>query len=269
MIVACIGFPRSGSTLQFEICAKIIQNRCEEFENLGYLRLEEQGELLDKRAANCMKKNSIVIFKSHELSRELEPAGKSLYVIHSYRDLRDSFVSHKNKWNVQLKDFVMRHKSLIVKYETMKNTENYLEQSYEKEIFERWSCINSIAHFLNLDVTEDETKKIFCETSVDNVANVTSPGIKEFLFLYLNKALRGCPPGLKNAMRRIGVNEKVRRYLIPHDVHQKTDLFHFDHISINKGRPGVWRQCLNKIEKDTLENEFGDWLRKRGYEIEQ
>ena len=126
-IIFCLGLKRSGSTLQFNLVRRVLEgNRCS-YVNLGYKTEEEIGEIEIKA-----HRADYLLVKCHSYDVQGFD-GNERYTLFIHRDIRDMYVSLREKWGVS-SDAIP---GLVVSYQDACNyakDRGFLIQEYEEKL---------------------------------------------------------------------------------------------------------------------------------------
>lgn len=228
MWVICGGMQRSGSTLQFQIAARLVEDR-----GLGrrieWRNARDFSQLRDKYASF----SGIKVFKTHTLTEEIRKEFYSgnavgLYI---YRDLRDVFVSSMTK---EGSDFSTTWKSglldkCVAGFNAWTGLPDVLISRYEDVMASLDDEVSMIAGKIGVSLSPVEIARIAEDYSIEKQ---------------------------KKRMRRVRKEKKV---------FDEKELLHDNHI--NSGKEGQWRKRLNTLQILRIEWKIGRWLRDHGYEL--
>lgn len=235
MIVISNGMLRSGSTLQYNLAASVLET-AGPLERAGFL-----GDFVqpDSRAKlEAMKaSNGWTILKTHEAPLERDFYDERVVVLFSYRDVRDIAASIKKKWGYPFEQIVSDIAAMIEIEEAFGHVPNVHVQSYEKLFDTPQLAVVELAKALgqNLD-----------DYIIHSIADENSVATKE---------------GEKS---KDGFVSRIASRIFPKGYDQKS-LLHPDHISKTGGKGGDWVNQFTDKELETLNNRFGDWLQKHNY----
>jgi FkbM family methyltransferase len=178
MWIICAGSQRSGSTLQYNIAARIV-----ELKGLGkrlkFVSPEEFNEHDYKNEAI----DSALVFKTHFRTNQIDnvlnmPDTK---IIFSYRDIRDVAVSMKNKgW---IDDSLKALRQLTFEYlRVFEDWMIYKERMYVSKYEDFYHNISSevigISNYLKVELTQKEIETIVNELSEGQIQNESSGEIE-------------------------------------------------------------------------------------------
>jgi hypothetical protein len=229
MFIFCGGMPRSGSTLQYQITASIIE-RLELGQRLPWM---PPGELDSKLPGiGCDHFN---VVKSHAPTPKIiqmvkDGDAQALYI---HRDLRDVVVSTMWHHNIRFEDvWASTTLSDAVSWgATWESLPGVLVQSYSHATGDNLLLgIDQICKHLNLDVSES----IKVEIANGHTIN--------------------------NQQRRIANIPKDR-------VWHERELLRRNHIGGMNGVDGQWRTVLTREQVKQIEIKYGYWLAQNGYNI--
>jgi hypothetical protein len=228
MWVICGGMPRSGSTVQFQIAARIVESanagtRVEWVNPNDFVRLREKYA-----GFHGMK-----VFKTHtlidEIRREFDKNNAiGLYI---YRDLRDVFVSSMVK---ESSDFSTVWKSGFLdrcteSFNAWTNLPGILVSRYEDVVLNLGTEVTHIANRLSIELSKEQVADIAEDYSIEKQ---------------------------KERMIRVKNMEKI---------FDESELLHSNHIA--SGNTGQWRERLSALQVFRIELKVGWWLRKYGYDL--
>lgn len=238
MIVISNGMLRSGSTLQYNIAASLLElnGPLTRAGFLGDFRKPEVRAKLDAMKAAP----GWTILKTHEAPLERSFYDDRVRVLFSYRDVRDIAASIKKKWAYPFEQILSDIDKMIEIERAFGDIPNVLVQSYDKLYSHLPEAAAEIAEFLDANCTEAAITKIATENSVERV--------KERI------GARSSSPMLRLLGRVAG------RFRID----PKTQM-HDNHISSSGGQGGDWANQFNSTEIEIIERRFGHWLREHQY----
>lgn len=237
MWIFCCGMERSGSTVQFQITAQLVEDA-----GLGkrveWVKAEEFPKLLEKYDSY----NDWKVLKSHRFNNEVcsEFQKNNAKAVYIYRDLRDVFVSMMRKNSLSFEQlwgsgFLDRCLSEFYKWTSLPGI---LVSKYEEMVADLPGEVERIA--LHLGLKSDPKK---CQA-------IASDFTLERQLERIEKS-KG-----KEALRQGYANG-------PHfDPH--TNL-HTNHI--HSGEIGGWEGLLIAEQVALIENKTRNWLLAQGYEL--
>lgn len=237
MLIDCVGMMRSGSTLQYNIVAEILELK-RQGKRLGWEHHEEFHKIKEKYIS---KKYNI--FKNHFLTDEIEAELKQVdgsMLFYVYRDIRDICVSIMDKENNTFEQ-VFNSKVLqkaVEQYNKITNSElkKYI-QSYEVLFLNTKREIKEVSSFLGIELTISEIEGIYRKVSFESQ--------KENIEKYIENNDYIC-------------NKKQK--------FNADTLLHLNHIK--DGDIGKYKHRLSQSQIKQLEDEFGEWLERQGYKLE-
>lgn len=239
MWLFCGGMQRSGSTLQYQIVSKIV----EDF-NLGKKVEFDKPEFFNKIREKHRGYKKYKVFKSHKLNQsirsEFDDNAKAVYI---YRDIRDVIVSLMFKQEKSF-DFFFERKiieKLLTTHSKWIAINNVLISKYEDVENDIKIEVKRIAAFLNISIKDTYADYIAYEFGLEK----QQQRINDFL-------------GKKEYIERIGKN-KVKKIFDP------KSLLHHNHITQYKKKG--WINNLKHEQIRKVEEIAGDWLLKNGYEL--
>ena len=236
--------PRSGSTLQFRIVTSLLQRNDIAFDNLGYKSFSEISDFSWDTV-----NSDIVVIKCHDLDAyDVTAPFSSIFRLFVYRDVRDAYLSGKEKWGLRvdhIESLVMSHKSTL---ELAQKHADVLVQKYESVYSDNAKAVSEIAEYINTPASDEAVRKVLLDVKP------VGPGFLGQCFLFLKRAARyrrklPIPePRVEIAFKRWCERKLLRLAVDP------MNQLHPDHISGNKGKPGAW-------EFDLIEEEFAEFHR--------
>lgn len=237
MWIFCCGMQRSGSTLQFQITAQLV-----EAAGLGkrveWVRPELFGKLRKAHAADPGWK----VFKMHVCTDKManEFHQQNAMGVYVYRDLRDVMVSMMRKYNIAFEalldgGFV---DDCLLHYQRWTSLPRVLVSKYETMMANLVDEVARIASHLGVALRADQYRQIAAEHS-------------------MAQQKQRIEAAKNDGNLRRGVVDSVR--FDPH-----TNL-HTNHI--HEGEIGGWKNALSREQIARLEAHAGDWLQARGYEL--
>jgi len=230
MWIFCSGAVRSGSTLQFNIVAELLEHtgngkRIEFVEPKKFPELKKKYE----------NDSSYKVFKIHELTQSVkeEFEHNRACAIYSYRDIRDVIISLAAKSNTSIEDTIKANaaETYIKNYIAWRTVPRVYRARYEAFAFNMQKEIENTGNYLNISID----KKI-----IQNIAKK----------LDINT--------LKEKQRH---NLKSRA-----EGFDKNTLLHNNHI--NSGKAAQWKTKMTKNQIADVEKRAKHWLFNHNYELE-
>ncbi|MEM6517336.1 MAG: FkbM family methyltransferase [Bacteroidota bacterium] len=167
--VVCAGSKRSGSTLQYNIIARIVEIAKKGL-RIPYFNPSD----FPKIKLDYQDEKKIKVFKTHSLTDEIkdELNENNAIVFHSYRDIRDVVVSAINKgWldrnESSIRKFVLNYISQF--YEWKNYFPRLNSRKYEKFIVDLDNEISFYAEILGVNLFNSEIKGISWELNIDRL----------------------------------------------------------------------------------------------------
>jgi len=239
MWVFCGGMKRSGSTLQYQIASQLVEQsgvgiRIKWFPSSQFPALRDQYA-----GIHCHK-----VFKSHdctaEIAREISENGALGF--HIYRDLRDVIASQMQMSRVTFDQLW----SAGFLHECVDNCVRWLalprviSMRYEDIIRDLPRLVHSIAAHLSLSMDPEQCARVAADFDLARQRR----RIEE-----------------SNRKQRLERAAAIGSDLLfdPHS------LLHANHIQT--GLCGAWREILTPEESLGVEERFGDWMRRHGYNV--
>jgi hypothetical protein len=237
MWVFCCGMQRSGSTLQFQLTAHLV-----EAARLGrrveWVRPGDFPNLRDQLAPEPGWK----VFKIHVCTPEMaaEFNRNNAMGVHTYRDLRDVFVSTMRKYQQTFEDLMAGGflALCLEQHQQWTGLPRVLATKYEDMIANLPAEVERLAAHLGIAVGADTCRQIAEEHSIDRQR-----------------------ARIEESARTGDLREGILKGMFYNPV---TNL-HTNHI--HEGAVGAWAHVLSPAQVQRLEAEAGDWLVEHGYEL--
>ena len=233
MWLVCGGMKRSGSTLQYQLAALLV-------ERLGAGRRYPEQELHGTMGVPEKEPpgGGWTVFKTHICSERVASLlrGGEAKAVYVFRDLRDVVVSlMAMKGHTFEKTMARRDLPKAVEQSgKWLACPGVLVSRYEEVIADPANEVTRIGGHLGLDVPRSLAEEIAAEYSVERQ---------------------------KQRIAEAAADGQVRdidgRFVLP------KDRLHVNHIFT--GGAGGWRQVLSREQAAQVEQSYGDWLRARGY----
>jgi hypothetical protein len=233
-IILCLGLKRSGSTLQYNLVRRVLEgNRCS-YVNLGYKSEEEISEI------NIKSFNTdYVLVKCHAYDLQAFDGNKK-YTLFIHRDVRDMYISLREKWGVSsdaIDGFVVSCREAC----NYAKNNGFLVQRYEEIYYNHDTALDQIAKFLELESIYASDQDI---TDSDLLRSVFSK-----VFLSLKKIARA----RKHLPLPMFHSElQIKRFFYSRILKLSIDprsQIHPDHRSKTGGEPGAWMTELTDEEQ--------------------
>jgi FkbM family methyltransferase len=237
MYIDCAGMIRSGSTLQYNIVAEILDLK-KLGKKLGWEHHEEFHKIKEKYEIG-----KVNVFKNHFLTDEIEEELKHTEgsrLVYVYRDIRDvcvSLMEKENKTFEQVFNSKVLHNAIEQYYKIINSSLKKYIQSYEVMFLNTKREIKEVARFLNVELTTDEIETIYSKISFESQ--------KDNIEKYKENS-----EYISKGKQKFNANT----------------LLHLNHIK--DGGIAKYKQRLSKPQIKQLEDEFGEWLQKLGYKVE-
>ncbi len=237
MWIFCCGMQRSGSTLQFQLTAGLVEE-AGRGKRVEWVKPHRFKKLREKYAED----QSWKVFKSHVCAKHI---AREFYLdnargVYVYRDLRDVFVSAMRKyattfellWNAPFLDECLEN------YHKWTALPHMLISRYEGMITALPAEVARIARHLGLEITPQRCEQIAAEYSI--------------------------------AKQLDRIDEAKRDGRLKHGVAKETlydprTNLHTNHIQ--SGGRGEWKKFLSQQQVELIEGKAGDWLAAHGYEL--
>lgn len=237
-IILCLGLKRAGSTLQFNLVRRVLEgNRCS-YINLGYKSSFEIEELKLSEF-----NTEYLLIKCHDYNVSIIDKYKC-FPLFIHRDVRDVYVSQREKWGVGITSIsrLVKSSNAALIYARQ---HDYFIQKYEEVYYNKESALFQISKYLNL-------KSIYA--SEDDLSEVSlARNFCGSIFLMLKRVAR-IRKNLKFPTCRFEkyVKELVYLKILTLSTDPKTQI-HPDHRSRTGGRPGTWKGLLSDDERAAFE----------------
>jgi hypothetical protein len=231
-VLAC-GMIRSGSTLQYQIAAELVERH-----GIGQRIEYASEEDFPILAARYRGVPGHKVFKAHICTPELEQlcSEGDAVALYSYRDLRDVALSASRKFGISLEDLLERGwlDQAIADGKRWRAQPRVLVSRYEEVVMNLTLEVERTAQFLELQTTRSQAEQIAVSLSIDQQ--------RERIRVAMPEAARA-----------------ARATLLEFDPHS---LLHHNHI--HEGEVGGWR-TLSPDEQLRLAERYGWWLTAEGY----
>lgn len=235
MWIFCCGMRRSGSTLQYQLTARIVEEegigrRVEWVKPSDFPILREKYKDYD----------GLKVFKSHIYTPEMgeEFFKKNALGVYIYRDIRDAFVSQFTKNNISFHTMWLQNflESAVENYDKWTDLPGVLVSRYEQVIADLSIEVKRIATHIGLDYDENKCRKIADDYTLERQ--------KERIATFSQK---------DNLQEH-----RKKRF-------DSKELLHPNHIL--SGKEERWRAELKPWQIALIEKRTGEWLVKNGYEL--
>lgn len=237
-LIAC-GMNRSGSTLQYQIAVKVAQTQ-QNTQLVGWVATTQTAKVLGKAKDDT---NTWYLAKLHDYDQEVDTFWnrlnpKALYI---YRDIRDVVVStmHMENWAFDSPEIGTTINRSLRNYRYWSQKPGILISRYE-ELMQEGGLqreVQKIASYMGIDLPAEEIERIADEVSIKSNKRY----IEQFDY-------------------------KKRGIQYPNTRFDPSTLFHNNHI--RSGETEQWRTELTPDQVAVVETWAGDWLKERGYPIE-
>lgn len=261
MLVLCSGMIRSGSTLQYNL-AKAVVEKAGRGRGLGW-KEEVQPALTPERIGELCADQQVHVVKAHDLLglEHLSPTPEGLYVLYSYRDVRDVAGSAKTIWKKEGDALTTAIAEALFVYGAVERMPRRTMQSYELLTERSAEAVAQIASALGIGLGGGEASAIAAEWSKEKVASIKTVTQKR------SRTMR-------DIASRLGLRAVARwvKYRLPKSLRDTIDplydksLYHPQHISENTQKGVASRVALTPGELAAIERLAGDWLTGRGYD---
>lgn len=238
MIIICNGMLRSGSTLQYNLAANLIETGAT-VTRVGFMGDFGKSKVRAKLAA-MRDSDERFIVKTHE-----GPLPPGFYtdrvkVLFSYRDLRDIAASIRKKWGHPFTQILAQLDEMVRIEAAFDSVPNVLVQPYDRLFADLLAATGEIADFLGAGVDVAD---------IDRVARDCRVG-----------------PNVSDKATRAGIVAAICNWIRPKKIDARS-LLHSDHISASGGQDGDWVNQFSAEEICQLNARYGSWLDGHGYAI--
>jgi len=230
--------------MQFGFVREILEANLIPYENLRYL--ENEGvAAIDWEALKSSGRRAVV-FKSHDVRVvELLPPDADVRPVFIKIDLRDTFLSAREKWNWQkemIPDMILDYQRSIEYFESL---DTGLFQTYETAYRDKAAAISELARFLGMSLSQSQLNKIAGqELKLSRGKRLIYQMIKKMVFI------RRAIPIPKTRLEK-ATGRKLFRSTMTKMIEPDSQL-HPDHMSKRKGAPGGWVCGLTDGEKEVF-----------------
>jgi len=235
--VFCAGMIRSGSTLQYQLAAEIVERT-----SIGFRVAYSPEDEFDAVREQLVVPSQFKVFKAHvcttTLKREcLEYDAK---VVYSFRDIRDVAVSAMRKFGLSFHELVTKGwlDQAITDYYNWTSMPMVSISRYEELCVDIHLEVSKISAFLGSCLSTEDLQNIADEYGLEQQL----ARIKRF-----------------NQQRRANISSIG-------SVFDLKELLHYNHI--HKGEVGGWRNLLSSTESSFLTGRYSSWLLEVGYDLE-
>lgn len=238
MMVISNGMLRSGSTLQYNVAAAVLET-AGPLDRAGFIGDFAKPKMREKLDA-LKAADGWTIVKTHEAPLAREFYDERVRVLFSYRDVRDIAASMKKKWGYPFEQILADIDAMIEIERAFSDIPNVLVQSYDRLYDDLPAATREIAQFLDAGIDGARCEQIAGLNSVENS---------------------------QRRIRTRSMNPVVQllgRFSGRFRIDPKTQM-HNDHISATGGRDGDWVNQFEAAERAEMEQRFGCWLAQRGY----
>ena len=245
MLVICNGMMRSGSTIQYNL-ARTLVARLDRGAGEGYLA-EDEFSALEARLDGWANDEVLHVVKMHAIhprAAEMSAGGRAR-ICYVYRDIRDVAASAKRIWGYRGPKLLQSLEKAIESYDQLSAIPNVLFQRYEELVGDLPRAAVELAQFLGLEAPRNVVGSVADECSIEHA-----------------KAISG---GMKSASSPLWKRLAQRLRLTQAKVYHPDTLLHPDHISNTNGSSGIWRQLLDREEREAIAGRYTEWLEKHGY----
>lgn len=235
MWVLCGGMQRSGSTLQFQLAAHVVE-MAGRGQRQTYVEPEKLAEALDQSPASPALK----VAKTHVFNASIRSALRSGRAVglYTFRDIRDVVVSFMHKEGRPFSEESARHHIThnLAWYTGWVAEAGVLVSRYETFIQDLPAEVARIAAFLDIPLSAAECTEVAAQYTVERQRETITKSIES--------------------------NQLIQYVNSQFDPHS---LLHTNHI--HSGDVAAWRSELTSDQITFVESLAGDWLIENGYAL--
>lgn len=234
MWIFCGGMNRSGSTLQFQLTAHLVE-QAGRGKRVDWITPDEFPQLREKLAGQAEWK----VFKTHRCTPEIlaEFQAGNAKAVYIYRDVRDVIVSRINRtggtfsglWRGTLI-------SILKNYRQWTSLDGVLISRYEDVVVDVAGEVRRIAAHLDIPISHEESQQVAAEyTPERQLARIQEA-------------------------KQTGLVERS-----PKVAFDPVSNLHTNHI--RSGKSKQWASVLTRRQVAQIESRAGSWLVANGYEL--
>jgi len=236
MWIFCGGMGRSGSTVQYQITARLVEE-AKLGKRVGWIKLSDFPALRDKYAHD----NQWKVVKTHACTNTIQAEfqQQNAMGVYIFRDVRDVFVSTMNKRAKSFEQLWANNtfEKKLHNFELWTSLPNMLILKYEDVVNDLPKEVRSIAIHLGISLDNEKYEAIAADYSLERQ--------REYVL-----RLKSEP----SKLRKIN-NNLVDPYTQLHTNH------------IHSGKVGRWKEILTSQQVAFIEQIAGKWLVNNGYEL--
>lgn len=235
MWVLCGGMQRSGSTLQFQLAAHLVE-MTGRGQRQTYVEPDKLAEALDQSTASP----DLKVAKTHIFNDSVRLALRSGRAVglYTFRDIRDVVVSFMHKEERPFSEESARHHVTqnLAWYAGWVKEAGVLVSRYETFVQDLPAEVARIAAFLNIPLSAADCAEVAAQYSLERQRETIAKSVEA------------------NHLSR-HANSQFDPY----------SLLHTNHI--HSGEVGAWRSELTPHQIAFVEGLAGDWLTENGYPL--
>lgn len=248
MLIVCCGMYRSGSTLQYNIVRRIVEDHGMGHGE-GWLGSHTDSERFDA-FTRWVADDKCHIAKVHNLTDpEIDAisdwGAEKVMLFNTYRDLRDIAVSLQKKFKTDDEAIIVSLDEATRLFQLM--SERLIDflfvQKYEEMNKDLKSSVIEHAEVIGAPVSEDYVETLTRDLSIESVESNTK---LQWVVDSLAKVLPG----------------RIFHLLKPFN---RETLYHIGHVSDHKGKEGIWKSELSHELAEQIENRYETWLSENSY----
>jgi len=237
MWIFCCGMPRSGSTLQFQITAQLVEEA-----GLGKRMEAVKPAAFGKLRKQYAAEPGWKVFKIHTCTDKVEKEfhRQNAVGIYVYRDLRDVVVSTMRKSDMTFEALSSLGflEDRFEEYQKWTSLPRVLVSKYEEMIAGLPAEVRRIAAHLGITLSAEAYQQIAAEHSLERQKERIEASIK---------------------------NGNLREGVVKGMFYNPTTNLHTNHI--HDGAVGGWKEVLSAEQVERIEAKAADWLVAHGYDI--
>jgi hypothetical protein len=252
MLIICAGLKRAGSTLQYQLCKEILHKN---YSIIDYGYTNNHKDI--SRAFKNKNDHECNVIKTHGFFNILKDYSKEkdVYILSSYRDLRDSSLSQIFAYNKTFSQLIKSEwlQDEMNTYYKLKKIENLLMQDFDVLKQDLKVSIFQISKYLNIKLDEGTAIKIANNFNIKSQKQKIKKYTKTKKYKYINF--------LNKIIKRVIPASLLQAGLILNI--DKSTYLHHNHINSQKVD---WQNFYSIAQKEEIKSIISDWLIELGYE---
>lgn len=249
-ILACLGMPRSGSTVQYnlvkDVCAQEFRTK-----ELGFLEWEFLEETIKEE-----RFDGTIIFKSHWLDPDwIINQGSEIAIFLTHRNLIDVYISGIAKFGWSKETFYDEVDRSLSLYDQLSNLQGAFQSEFNDLRTNTIGEINRISGHLGYSLDEETIGKIGENWSISTSINrIKSLPLKVRINARITSFFRRwTPSALKRLLKSVGISYAIKKWILGESKGQVGSMLLPDHISspkkISKIKQEVDGVLISEINK--------------------